>query len=69
MILIDLGVEGLDERSMIPPDPLYHASFAGLFQATAMLIDSAADVNAEGGEYGHGLQAASFIGSRYVYMR
>ncbi|KAH6617510.1 hypothetical protein F5144DRAFT_541691, partial [Chaetomium tenue] len=41
---------------------LYYACFAGLVTAAQILISKGADVNAQGGEYGNALQAASSRG-------
>ncbi|KAF2094687.1 HET-domain-containing protein, partial [Rhizodiscina lignyota] len=47
--------------------PLYYASLAGLMESVRCLLrdanpDASADVNAQGGEYGNALQAASYNG-------
>jgi hypothetical protein len=42
--------------------PLYYASLAGLHQVSEHLLENKADVNAQGGEYGNALQAASYQG-------
>jgi ankyrin repeat protein len=42
--------------------PLYYASYLGLHCVVKMLVDSGADVNAQGGDYGNALQAASYGG-------
>ena len=42
--------------------PLYCASLAGLHQHTKQLLEAGADVNAQGGNYGSALQAASYMG-------
>ena len=42
--------------------PLYYASLAGLTEVSYSLLEMRADVNAQGGEYGNALQAASAKG-------
>ena len=45
------------------PAPLYYASLLGLAEIMSLLIlEAGADVNAQGGEYGNALQAASVRG-------
>ena len=46
--------------------PLYYASFSGLSIEVGALLDQGANVNAEGGEYGNALQAASFKGHNEI---
>jgi ankyrin repeat protein len=45
---------------------LYFASFLGLLQPVQKLIQKGADVNAQGGEYGNALQAASYQGHQEI---
>jgi hypothetical protein len=40
--------------------PLYYASSAGLLEPVQRLLELGAEVNAQGGEYGNALQAASY---------
>jgi hypothetical protein len=40
----------------------YYASFVGLEAAVQEFLKACADVNAQGGEYGNALQAASYGG-------
>ena len=42
--------------------PLYHASSEGIYWLVKELIEKGADINAEGGHYGHALQAAAAFG-------
>ena len=42
--------------------PLYYASLAGLTKASYVLLEMRENVNAQGGDYGNALQAASFRG-------
>jgi len=44
------------------PAPLYYASLSGLTEIVELLLSKGADGNAEGGEYGNALQAASSEG-------
>jgi hypothetical protein len=46
--------------------PLYYAALLGLSTVTKLLLDTGADVNAQGGEYGNALQAASAEGHEQV---
>ncbi|KAF7678877.1 hypothetical protein GT037_002625 [Alternaria burnsii] len=46
---------GLDDMAT----PLYHAARLGLGKITKLLLDQGADVNAQGGEFGNALMAAS----------
>lgn len=46
--------------------PLYYASFSGLSIEVGALLDQGANVNAEGGEYGNALQAASLQGHNEI---
>jgi ankyrin repeat protein len=59
---IDNRVQSFQRISADIPSPLYYASFIGLLPAVEALIKDRADVNAEGGYYGHSLQAASCKG-------
>ncbi|KAK4221334.1 hypothetical protein QBC38DRAFT_345793, partial [Podospora fimiseda] len=45
---------------------LYYACFAGLIAPVRDLIGKGADVNAQGGEYGNALQAASWGGHQEI---
>ena len=42
--------------------PLYYASLAGITEASYVLLEMGADVNAQGGYYGNALEAASYKG-------
>src|ERR1700730_18157355 len=42
--------------------PLYYTSLTGFTEATTLLLEAGADVNAQGGEYSNALQAASARG-------
>jgi hypothetical protein len=53
---------GLENIAM----PLYYAASLGLRAITRMLLDQGADANAQGGEYGNALQAASQGGHEQV---
>ena len=46
--------------------PLYFASYKGLNVTAQMLVEKGADVNAQGGDYGNALQAASVGGHQAV---
>ncbi|KAK4206260.1 ankyrin repeat protein [Rhypophila decipiens] len=46
----------------VPVGSLYYAAFCGLVSSTRMLLEKGAEVNAQGGEYGNALQAASYRG-------
>ncbi|KAF9735101.1 hypothetical protein PMIN04_006527 [Paraphaeosphaeria minitans] len=46
--------------------PLYYAALLGLGTIVKMLLNHGVDVNAEGGEFGNALQAASFEGHENV---
>jgi hypothetical protein len=48
------------------PMPLYYAASLGFSTVTRLLLDAGADVNAQGGEYGNALQAASARGYEQV---
>jgi hypothetical protein len=48
------------------PMPLYHAALLGFGTVTRLLLDKDADVNAQGGEYGNALHAASYRGHEQV---
>ena len=46
--------------------PLYYTSIAGLTEASYALLEMGADVNAQGGNYGNALQAASYGGHKAI---
>jgi hypothetical protein len=46
--------------------PLYYTSLAGLTEASYILLEMRADVNAQGGVYGNALQAASYEGHEAI---
>ncbi|KAE8823749.1 hypothetical protein PTNB73_10123 [Pyrenophora teres f. teres] len=48
------------------PVPLYYATMLGFSTITRLLLDKGADVNAQGGDYGNALQAASYQGHEQV---
>ncbi|OWY52202.1 HET-like protein [Alternaria alternata] len=48
------------------PMPLYYAALLGFSAVAKLLLDKGADVNAQGGEYGNALQAASARGDEQV---
>ncbi|CAI9635606.1 unnamed protein product [Alternaria burnsii] len=48
------------------PMPLYYAALLGFSVVTKLLLDKGADVNAQGGEYGNALQAASAGGHEQI---
>ncbi|RYN60627.1 hypothetical protein AA0117_g13049 [Alternaria alternata] len=48
------------------PMPLYYAALLGFGTVTRLLLDKDADVNAQGGEYGNALQAASEGGHEQI---
>ncbi|CAN9201723.1 unnamed protein product [Alternaria alternata] len=48
------------------PMPLYYAALLGISTVTRLLLDAGAEVNAQGGEYGNALQAASAGGYEQV---
>jgi ankyrin repeat protein len=48
------------------PMPLYYAALLGFGTVTRLLLDKDADVNAQGGEYGNALHAASYRGHEQV---
>jgi hypothetical protein len=50
-------------------DPLYYAALLGLREVVELLLDKGADVNAQGGEYGNALQAASARGHEAASVR
>jgi ankyrin repeat protein len=52
--------------SSTPASPLYYAAFGNLPKTVEMLLDKGADVNAQGGDYGNALQAASSEGHEQV---
>jgi len=51
------------------PSPLYYASSTGLVESARVLLEYGADVNAQGGDYGTALQAASYGGHDRVVQR
>lgn len=57
------------ERPKNVPLPLYHASLAGLVESVILLLETGPDVNAQGGEYGNALQAASREGYDEIVQR
>jgi hypothetical protein len=48
----------IHEQKYGAPTPLYHAAYLGLYWPCKKLIENRADVNIQGGYYGHPLQAA-----------
>ena len=48
------------------PAPLYYASLFGLRRVVELLVEKGADVNAQGGDYGNALQAASYRGHEAI---
>ncbi|KAF5342987.1 hypothetical protein D9758_013664 [Tetrapyrgos nigripes] len=46
--------------------PLYYASMTDLLNMILILVEEGANVNAQGGEYGNALQAASYQGSKEI---
>jgi hypothetical protein len=48
------------------PMPLYYAALLGFSTIARLLLDKGAEVNAQGGEYGNALQAASVRGHEQV---
>ena len=48
------------------PKPLYYALLAGLSEASYKLLEMRADINAQGGECGNALQAASYGGHEVI---
>jgi hypothetical protein len=58
---LDLG-KSLDSVAT----PVYYAAQLGLSTITRLLLERGADVNAQGGEYGNALQAASFDGNEKI---
>ncbi|KAI1676258.1 Ankyrin repeat domain protein [Pyrenophora tritici-repentis] len=56
---LEKGLDGI-------PMPLYYAALLGFSTVTRLLLDAGADVNAQGGEYGNALQAASSGGHEQV---
>jgi ankyrin repeat protein len=48
------------------PSQLYYASLEGLIESARQLVEKGADVNAQVGEYGSALQAASARGHDWV---
>jgi hypothetical protein len=55
-------LDGYDDTG----SPLYNSSFIGLVDVVQALLEANADVNAQGGEYGNALQAASVEGHEKV---
>ncbi|KAK8036681.1 hypothetical protein PG993_008664 [Apiospora rasikravindrae] len=49
-----------------PVTCLYYASVCGLLYSTRELLENGANVNAQGGDYGNALQAASFRGHKEI---
>jgi hypothetical protein len=62
--LIRLGTLDLDSKDSKRRTPLYIAAEKGAIVLIRMLLDKGADVNAQGGEYGNALQAASAGGHK-----
>ena len=58
--------QSISEDEAEVPLPLYYASLAGLQQVSTHLLETGADVNAQGGEYGNALQAASSGGHEVI---
>jgi hypothetical protein len=48
------------------PTPLYYVAMLGLSVVVKLLLNKGADVNAQGGQYGNALQAASYEGDKQV---
>jgi hypothetical protein len=57
---------GLERSLKTVPMPLYYAALLGLSTITRLLLNKGADVNAQGGDYGNALQAASWGGHEQV---
>ncbi|KAI9856111.1 MAG: hypothetical protein M1813_009229 [Trichoglossum hirsutum] len=49
--------------------PLYYVSLAGLVEPSKLLLEKGADVNAQGGDYGNALQAASAKGHDQIVQQ
>ena len=69
--LFDPDMPWIDQPNMAKslesiPSPLYYASLEGLIEPARQLVESGADVNAQGGRYGNALQAASAEGHSQV---
>ncbi|PVH69880.1 ankyrin [Cadophora sp. DSE1049] len=64
----DRPLEGTNMKRNITSiaSPIYYASLEGLFEPLILLLEKGADVNAQGGEYGNALQAASFRGCEAI---
>ena len=56
------GMRHLQKKSNVIAKPLYYASVTGLTEVSCALLEMRVDVNAQGGEYGNALQAASYGG-------
>jgi hypothetical protein len=56
----------LEKHADSIPMPLYYAAVLGFGTVTRLLLDAGAEVNAQGGDYGNALQAASFRGHEAV---
>ena len=50
----------------VKPSAIYYAAFAGLLPVVWALIENGEDVNAQGGEFGNALQAASLEGHEAI---
>jgi ankyrin repeat protein len=59
----ELNLEKSDDNI---PMPLYYAALLGFSTVTRLLLDAGAEVNAQGGEYGNALQAASAGGYEQI---
>jgi ankyrin repeat protein len=64
----DRSWEGTNSKKSLDsvPMPLYYAALLGFSTVTRLLLDAGADINAQGGEYGNALQAASAGGHEQV---
>ncbi|KAL7944309.1 pfs domain-containing protein [Trichoderma barbatum] len=60
-----LGGRGKQNRTNIAP-ALYYASLGGLCLSVRLLLDKNVNVNAQGGDYGNALQAASCMGHQKI---
>lgn len=56
------GEKNLGKEFYQVASPLYYAALVGLLEATKILLQNQAEVNAQGGEFGNALQAASLNG-------